>query len=367
MKICYLADGSSIHVVRWLEWFQNRGHEICLIAQEAPALEGVETIRVPIKKGYFIPRPRMLSAIRKAIRRTDPDIVHAHSVLGYGMYAALSKFHPLVVSAWGSDITVQPQTSLLVRQTCRFVLRRADLIHVGEPGATSTVGRLGGVGAVSKCLVLPWGVDTAEFSAIRRSEELRASICPPDHTLFVADRHLEPIYRHEVLIRAVREVAKRTDRLVVAVAGSGSSAPALQEEGRRAGVMKVVKFLGEVPPREMARWYASSDVYVECFASQMPGHGVGLSILEAMASGLPVLAARRPALEGLVKDGVNGFLFDGERSGELADLMLRFVEDPSIVGKMGAAAARSAADFGDREKTLRIFEQRMADLAGARS
>jgi len=222
LKICYLADGSSIHVLRWLQWFQSRGHEICLIAQEAPALAGVETIRVPIKKGYFIPRPRMLSAIRKAIRRADPSIVHAHSVLGYGMYAALSKFHPLVVSAWGSDITVQPQTSFVARQTCRFVLRRADLIHVGEPGATHTVLRLGG--AASKCLVLPWGVDTAEFSAVHRSEELRASICPPNHLLFVADRHLEPIYRHEVLIRAVREVAKRTDRLVVAVAGSGSAA-----------------------------------------------------------------------------------------------------------------------------------------------
>ncbi len=360
MRICYVADGSTVHVQRWIEWFMNRGHDVHLITAAPAPFERGAVSRAPIDKGFFVPRPRITRYVRKVIRQIAPDIVHAHSVLGFGMYAALSVFHPVVLSAWGSDIAAAPQRSRYIRKICGFVVRRADLLHVGDSESVKTVTGLGADPA--RCLVQMWGVDTDTFSPSKRDESLRDSLCSSGDLLFFANRSLEPIYKHEILLRAARDLSMQTKGFFIAIAGSGSSLPELHALSERLGIRQNVRFLGVIPPEEMPSYYASSDAYIDCFSSQIPGHGASLSLLEAMASGLPPVLASRPGLQDLVEPAVSGYLFEPDNPSKLSQVLNKLMLNREDLREIGTEAARRAKKLGDREKNLAAFEMRMAEL-----
>jgi len=365
MRICYFGQAASIHVRRWAEWFASRGHEILLITPPTTErVEGFRVVHAPIDRAFFIPRPRLLARIRRIVREFRPDLVHAHYVLGYGMYAALSGAEPLVVSAWGGDIAKAPAESFLARRVARLVLRRADLIHVGDEDSLATVARLGG--DPSRCFVQAWGVDTKEFSPERRDPGFRASLCPEDELLFVSNRSLEPSFNHEVVLRAARDLAARATGFRIAIAGSGSEGPRLRHLAGNWGLDKIVTFLGRLPPDRMPVLYSSGDVYVDAFSLQVPGHGTSVSLMEAMACGLPPVVAERPGLGGLIQDGVSGFFFRGTDSAQLARIMQELVGSRDLVARVGGEARRRACERGDMERNLRAFEAQMTTLLADR-
>lgn len=355
MRICYVADGRSIHTRRWLAWFAARGHEVHLVGPAAPALEGVRAHVLPLDLGYYLPRRSLVRRLREVVREIRPDVLHAHAVVPYGRYAALAGFHPLAVSAWGSDISLAPRTSWLLRRNARAALRAADMVHVGDEASKRTVADLGG--DTARCLVQVWGVDTAAFSPDRRSPDVRASMGHPGVTLFLADRALEDVYRHEVLLEAA---AKVSEPFALAIAGDGSARPRLEEQVRRQGLGSRVRFLGRVPPESMSARYASADVYLDAFASETPGAGSSLAVLEAMACGLPVVLARRPGLTELLGPEECGVQFS--RPEDLAGHMAALVRDAARVRRMGDASRRRALAVGDRDRNLAAFEAAMERL-----
>jgi glycosyltransferase involved in cell wall biosynthesis len=211
--------------------------------------------------------------------------------------------------------------------------------------------------------VQPWGVDTALFTADRRDDDWRRSVSAAEGPVFLANRHLHELFRHDVLVRATAALARETGRFSVVLVGGGSAEAALRALAGDAAPGRV-HFTGRVPPDEMPRCYASADVYVDCFPSQGGGHGASLSLFEAMACGLPVIVANRPGLEDLVGDA--GFLFPPNDSKALAEIMRRFIEDPSLGSAMGRRAVERARTTADRDQNLRRFEARMEGLIAAR-
>ncbi len=367
MRIQYFGDGTSIHVRRWVSWFAVRGHDVALISKECDPIPGIHILTIPLHHGAYRPRGEYRAAVAKAVEAFGPDILHAHYLQGWGRYAALQGAHPLVVSAWGSDIAKDPDTGgtfkrWYVRRATRKILRRADMIHVGDAASRDRVAQLGG--DPGRCFVQPWAVDTAMFSPGRRSGEWRRSICPTDRVLFLANRHMHAIFRHDVLLRAAGELRKETDRFSVVLVGGGPELEGLRKIARDAGLEGVATFTGRVPPDDMPMHYASADVYVDCFDSQVGGHGASLSLAEAMASGLAVVAASRPGLAEFV--GEAGFCVPPDDPKALADHLMRFVADPGLAPRMGRLALERVRSVADREKNLRVFEGRMEALIASR-
>ena len=116
MRLCFTGNPGSIHTQRWVGHFAQAGHEVHLVnlgPQPARKFDwpGPQHHNLPAPPMAPIPGLRgvlMLTARRRALiallRQIQPDVLHAQSVADPGWFAALSGFHPLVLTAWGSDV-----------------------------------------------------------------------------------------------------------------------------------------------------------------------------------------------------------------------------------------------------------------------
>jgi 1,2-diacylglycerol 3-alpha-glucosyltransferase len=148
---------------------------------------------------------------------------------------------------------------------------------------------------------------------------------------------------------------KRVDRLLVALAGALVEAPnlhllvigdgplrqALTRLARELAVADAVTFAGSVPQDSVGDWLAAADFFVTASTSEVHP----LSVIEAMASGLPVAAVRSPGLMDTVADGETGVLVD-EGDATLVGAMANLALNPNACRAMGAAARAASSRFG---------------------
>jgi len=148
MKICFFADASSIHTQSRLEWFIDKGYEVHLISNKNAKIGNVNVhyigplIHIPYFSilGLLILKIR---TIKKLIKEINPDIIHGFYFVEHGFYASASGFKPLIVSAMGSDIATVPETSKIAMLICKFVLKKADVVHVHDELAKRRLMELG--------------------------------------------------------------------------------------------------------------------------------------------------------------------------------------------------------------------------------
>jgi len=126
MRICFLAGPGSIHTRRWVSWFAQKGHDVHIVFPESifspysikvdgTSLHPFRTMPMVSSKSHLFLQPLDHWRVRHIIRRIKPDILHAHYLIDYGFRAACSGFHPLVLTAWGSDVLIAPKKSKISR------------------------------------------------------------------------------------------------------------------------------------------------------------------------------------------------------------------------------------------------------------
>jgi alpha-1,3-rhamnosyl/mannosyltransferase len=121
-----------------------------------------------------------------------------------------------------------------------------------------------------------------------------------------------------------------------------------------------VRFTGYVAEEEKAAHFNLADVFV--FPSAL--EGFGLTVAEAMASGLPVVASDRGSLPELIVDGEGGFVCDVRTAGPVADALERLLADAALRAKFSAANAERADRLfrwdGCVKRTLAVYEETLA-------
>ena len=194
---------------------------------------------------------------------------------------------------------------------------------------------------------------------------------PPDATVLLFAGRIQPLKAPDVLLRAVAELLRQEpalrERLVVPVvggpSGSGLAKPeSLHKLAAQLGISDVVRFQPPVEQAALADWYRAATALV------MPSHSesFGLVALEAQACGTPVVAAAVGGLPVAVRDGETGFLVGGHDPSDWAATLRRLIDRPELATRMGAAAARHAADFGwanAAAETAEVYAQSMRSLA----
>ncbi|MEO6666924.1 MAG: glycosyltransferase, partial [Nitrospiria bacterium] len=174
---------------------------------------------------------------------------------------------------------------------------------------------------------------------------------PQDAYVFGSVGRLEPPKGHVYLIRAFARVIKMNARARLVLVGDGSLAKPLQEEAAHLGLVERVVFTGS--RRDVPYLLRAMDLFV--FPSLWEGQG--LALVEAMASGLPVVASRVGGVSEVVSDGCTGQLVPPGSPEALAEAMLAVMASPARARAMGAAGrARSETVFGAAHMIKRLEE-----------
>lgn len=178
-----------------------------------------------------------------------------------------------------------------------------------------------------------------------------------DRTVIYVAR-LSPVKNPYVLLRAWGRL-NGEGRYRLLLAGAGPMAGELRDYAEREG-LKQVEFLGHVD--DVAALHRRGSIYV----LPSPSEGCPNALLEAMASGLCPVATRAPGIVDVVRDGVDGLLFEDDRDDELAAALARVLEDGELRRRLAIAAREHVVAVHDLEKTAGDFLKLFRELLGER-
>ena len=371
MKICYVADGISIHTQRWVNYFASKGHEVHLISYQFPSgYEGFDK-RIEMhwlirllpqvwKASRYFSGALWLFQVRRMVNKIQPDILDAHYITLYGYLGVAAGFHPLVLSAWGSDILIDAQQNPIYRFFTRIALKRADRIICVSSLLKEELAKLGV--APERVEITSIGVDTQRFSPKLKNKALLQKLGMADSPVVISTRSLAPVYEVETLIKAIPAVLSEVPEAKFIIVGEGRQRTYLENLAKSLGISKSIKFTGWVSKEEFPNYLASSDVYVSTSLSD----GTSISLLEALASALAPVVTDIPANRPWIKDGENGFLIpigDCDMLAKRIVLLLKEKDSRSRFGSMGRNIAMDRAEF---ENQMSLVERTYEELKLAR-
>jgi len=367
---CYPTHGGSGVVATELgKHLATRGHEVAFVSYEAPLRLGqlpdgvsyheVEIEQYPLLK-HFPYTLALASKMAEVARLKDLDVLHAHYAIPFGAAALLAKQvvseRPLKVAMTlhGTDIT-------LVGNNASF-----------KPVTTMTIQRADAVTVVSD-----WLRDETyrQFDIDRDLHVIHNFIDPERHEgepcpcIPTCSRKSEKTLMHISNFRPVKRIrdvvsvfakvnASIDSRLILV--GDGPDAPVAREVGEELGVLDRMKFVGIVD--RVAPLLNAADLFLLPSSTE----SFGLVGLEAMASGVPVIASDVGGIPEVVVDGETGYLApvgDVDRMAARAIELLRSEETRRRFGAAGRQRARTSFNYRDVVPQYEALYERMLDAA----
>lgn len=337
MRIALLAPASVIHTVQWANRLARRGLSVHVISIHEPVEEFDSTVslhvlpyRPPV--GYVT----AARAVRELLGHLKPNVVNAHYATGYGTLARLVGFKPLLLSVWGSDVYDFPRISPIHRYLLVSNLRTASAIASTSRAMAKVTHRYW---KPEKTYITPFGVDeTLFFPATDSSLKTRDVITVGTVKTLSPKYGIDTLLEAFSILRAMlqREKPDMAKRLRLLIVGGGPQEAQLKKMTRELGISEQTEFRGRIPHSLVPQSLRELDIYVAL--SRLESFGV--AILEASASGLPVVVSDADGPREVVVDGKTGFVVPRNDPKAAAAALRRLVLDAELRRRMGAAGRK---------------------------
>lgn len=358
-------DGVVTSITTTKKTLEDMGNEVFVIAPDPgkdDRMEGViyiGSMKFKSYDGYFI--PIFPSKALRKIDELDVDIIHIHGIAVMALrgllYSRLLKkpvvltFHTMVgdVLEYYSPISLKKDfVEKILWKYMGFVLKRMNAVIVPTRG----IGReLEGKAGSLKTVTVPTGIDTGCFHPKIDYSELKRKLNIKSRYVVAHVSRLSYEKNIDMVIRAMHEV----DATLV-IAGSGPCERELKELTAAEGLTDKVIFTGFLEKDELLQLYNLADAIVSASAFETQG----LSILEAMACGTPVVCRDARAFHDIITDRSNGFLFtDPEQLPDTIECAIHATEE--VIDKELATAMENSRE-NSAEKLMRLYTKTVEEF-----
>jgi glycosyltransferase involved in cell wall biosynthesis len=291
--------------------------------------------------------PALAFDFRRLNRQLKPDLVHAGPIQTCALIAILSGFRPVLTMSWGFDLMDDINKGKIWEWATRYTLKRSSFF-TSDANVTRDKAVAYGMDQ-DKTIVFPWGVDLDHFkpsSGLDTPHEEHAGLLDhQDNNIFTlfCNRSWEARYGVDVLARAFVKVAKKRDDVNLLLLGGGSQGNVIRGILQNGGVLDHVSFGGQVSQTDLLRWYHMADLYIS------PSHvdGSSVSLMEALACGLPCLVSDIPANKEWIVENENGWLFRDGDVDQLAEKVVEALNSRREFKRMGRSARKTAEEKAD--------------------
>lgn len=359
MKICYADDCVSIHTERFLKHFKDKYDLHAISFAQPKKIEGIpfhgfNTEKISglerVFKPLWYPRGVLNAVLLNAIvRRIKPDILHGHYAFNYGVYCALSGYHPFLLTCWGSDILLSPKQQLH-RLLVKFALKHADMVTVDSMAVLEGAIALGY--PKERISYFPWGVDLEEFNPKIDGAQIRDERGWKDNPVVICVRGHKPVYSVDTLIRSIPLILRKEPRTRFIIGNKGALTPYLKELTEKLGLDKYVWFVGFIPHGRLAAYFNASDIYVSTSLSD----STSVTLLEAMACSLPMVLTDIPANREWIENNTNGFIVPKENSAEVAKKVIALIENESLRKEFGSKCLKMVEEKANWVKNMETLD-----------
>jgi len=303
--------------------------------------------------------------IKRILSANDYDIYHVHIPFPLGLEIAVvaSKIHkiPLVVTHHGEYTKGNVFFSLIssiYSKICRNIsLKYVDWILFLTSSYSVSL-RLNKK-IRKKIKIIKTGVDIQRFSAINDGAILRKKYgftANDKIVLFVGSLSIYNRYKGvDYLIRALHEIRSVNNSVKLLIVGEGKLVSELKELAKELKLEKEVIFATSVSDEELPYCYAMCDVFA--LPSISGPESFGIVLLEAMASGKPVIASGLPGVNDVVKDGITGYLVEPKNVKQLSQRILKIIKDVKLGKKFGRNSQRVIIEEYQWANIVEEFEE----------
>ena len=357
MKILVLSTAESIHTKRWCRAISDN-IEVILFSLQCVKSNFYNENNIRLYTSNIEPNEKCsklkyLLTLRKVmniIKKEKPDIVHAHYASSYGLLGALSGFHPLIVSVWGSDVYDFPKQSFFFKKIIKYVLSKADKIL-----STSYVMAKETSKYTDKHIeITPFGVDISHFCKI-------PSVQPDGVTFVIGNvKTLSPKYGIDILIKAFKEVLQNNPEknIILKIVGDGPNRKEYEQLTTDLGISDKVYFIGKIPNEQLPDYYNSFSVSVSVSDSE----SFGVVAVEAMACECPVITSDADGFTEVVENGVTGYIVPKRDVQATARAIQKFIDDPGLREKMGKAGRYRVIQLFDWKENVETMIKNYNDI-----
>lgn len=369
-RICTIADANSVHTRRWIAPLVEQGCEVHLLSFRPvqQAFAGVTV--VDLTRVFNMPKLRFAYWgwwIHRYLKRVDPDILHAHQLTGAGWLGVMARRHPFIVSAWGSDLLVEPHRSRFRRFLLERVLRACDALTAPSRTMLDAAEALGV--PAGKLHLIPWGVETGIFrpEPADRAQTREQLGLPATARVVLCTRALTPLYNLHVLLEAFAPVSRQLPDAHLALLRynvDAAHAHDLEQLTASLGLAEKVHWLPAQPSLEaMARLYRAADLTVSIPVSE----GYGFSVLEAMACGCPTLISDLPVFHPEFTQGVHTIKVPVGDVAQTSAALLDLLENQPLRERLSREGLGVARRQGVEERLQQVTRLYAAATSGARA
>lgn len=353
-----------------------RGHEVVVIAPSQIGKRYKE-----VDKNHTVYRTRSVPfpfyqnfrislspqrEVKKIIDEFEPDVIHIQMLMWIGQAAMkygnrvgipiVSTNHAMPENLMDNLRLLAPVArpiSFMLKEYGRRFHSKSDCVTMPTQSAIDMFD----VELPKPMLAISNGIDLSRFQAGRVPKTLYKKYKIPEKRKIItyvgrldAEKHLQ------VLVKAFARVKKNKDAHLVIV-GDGTDRENLVELVRELKLVKRTTFTGRVPDEDLTLLHRIGSV----FAMPSPAELQSIALLEAMASGKPVVAVDAGALKELCQDGVNGVLCETDNVVQMADGLTKILDDDKLAKQYGAKSLEIAQTH-DLEYTLDRFEELYSNL-----
>jgi N-acetyl-alpha-D-glucosaminyl L-malate synthase BshA len=364
---CYPTyGGSGVMATELGQALAGRGHEVHLFSYARPmrlpaCRHGVEFHPVTVSSYPLFHYPpydlALSSTLREVMAARELDVVHVHYAVPHALSAYLAREMlpgcrtKILTTLHGTDTTILGRDPSY-RDVIRFGLQKSDaVLCVSEWLAQQTREVFDFSGPIT---VVPNFVDQDRFRP-RSDETIRHELGGDEHALLLHTSNFRPLKRAMDTLDVLERLGTDGRALLVLV-GDGPDLPLVREAAHRRGLSDRVRVLGEIPDAETIT--AACDVAL--FPSE--SESFGLAALEALACGVPVVAARVGGLPDVVLQGETGYLRPVGDTAGMAEDVARLLGDPALRERMGQAGVDRASQLFSLDKALAQHEALYASL-----
>lgn len=298
------------------------GHNVTIVSSRIPSTESeygdaFSVIRLPAwnilerKLGipYPIFYPSAVRALRTEVKRSDVVNGHGHVYMPVVLGALLATLYhkPFVLTQHNTFIQYGSSVLRGVQHLADMTLGRATLACADEVVAVSgaTKEYLGKIARIESTVIYN-GVDVEVFHACKEREKIQRNLSIPlGKTVYLCIRRITSKNGIGTLLE-VAEMLKHRRDLIFLIGGDGPDLPSSRKIVQQKNLENVL-LLGSIGDDDLARYYAASDVFV---LPSKGGEGLPLVVLEALASGLPVIATRSGGHVEIIRDGETGYIVE---------------------------------------------------------
>ena len=372
------VNGAAYFTYRLATMLSQRGHNVFVMCpsrsfrttvsnDNAVTVYGIRSIPIPIYRDFrisplFIPR-----SVTRAVKEISPDIVHIqnHFLIGKEVVSAAKR---LGIPAIGTNhfmpenlvhylhlpgIAERWVQKLAWRQ---FVRVFEQLDSVTTP--TKTAAALLEKAALNKDVMpVSCGIDLERFKPTNDGAYLKQRFgIPTDRPVLLYVGRLDKEKKIDVVLRALPDISRVTGVHLV-LAGLGKEKQNLEALAEKLGIRKAVTFTGFVPDEDLQNIYRVADVFVTAGIAELQS----IVTMEAMASGLPVVAVNAMALPELVHNGENGYLFSDGDSEMLAERVIAILANRALRARMSERSLEIIKDH-DINKTVEKYESIYSEI-----